>query len=121
MSAAVDEVTCDDEASVASKTKPDNQSLGVTVFVRLTGNTPQEGANNIASARRTAIHLTGIMISPVRVKGQPFPLSHCCHIGYSRMTGYSPGNKRVSRLFLVTTDGAKRRPVLRTRKTDDVE
>ena len=33
----------------------------------------------------------------------------------------SPGNIRVSRLFLVTTDGAKRRPVLRTRKTDDVE
>jgi hypothetical protein len=67
----VDEVTCDDEASVANKTKPDNQS--VTVFVRLTGNTPQKGANNIAFARRTAIHLTGIMISPVGVKGQPFP------------------------------------------------
>jgi hypothetical protein len=29
-----------------------------------------------------------------------------------RMTGNSPGNKRVSRLFPVTTDGAKRRPVL---------
>jgi len=29
--------------------------------VRLTGNTPQKGANNIASARRTAIHLTGII------------------------------------------------------------
>src|ERR1700694_3919201 len=69
---AVDEVTCDDEASVANKTKPDNQSLGVTVF---TGNTPQKGANNIAFARRTAIHLTGIMISPVGVKGQPFPPS----------------------------------------------
>src|SRR6202165_6257097 len=69
---AVDEVTCDDEASVANKTKPDNQSLGVTVF---TGNTPQKGANNIACARRTAIHLTGIMISPVGVTGQPFPLS----------------------------------------------
>jgi hypothetical protein len=25
--------------------------------------------------------------------------------------GYSPGNKRVSRLFPVTTDGAKRRPL----------
>src|SRR6202035_5705175 len=70
---AVDEVTCDVEASVANKTKPDNQSLGVTVFVRLTGNTPQKGANNIAFARRTAIHLTAIMISPVGVKGQPFP------------------------------------------------
>jgi hypothetical protein len=71
----VDEVTRDDEASVANKTKPDNQSLGVAVFVRLTGNTPQKDANNIAFARRTAIHLTGIMISPVGVKGQPFPLS----------------------------------------------
>ncbi len=70
---AVDEVTCDDEASVANKTKPDNQSLGVAVFVRLTENTPQKGADNIAFARRTAIHLTGIMISPVGVKGQPFP------------------------------------------------
>jgi hypothetical protein len=38
--------TRDDEASVASKTKPDNQRLGVTVFVRLTGNTPQKSANN---------------------------------------------------------------------------
>jgi hypothetical protein len=44
------------------------------------------------------------------------------------MTGYSPGNKRVSRLFPVTNDGAKRRPVLGnnpqawfTRKTGDVE
>jgi hypothetical protein len=72
---AVDEVTCDDETSVANKTKPDNQSLGVAVFVGLTGNTPQKGANNIAFARRTAISLTGIMISPVVVKGQPFPLS----------------------------------------------
>jgi hypothetical protein len=71
----VDEVTCDDEASVANKTKPDNQNLAVPVFVRLTGNTPQKGANNIAFARRTAIHLTGIMISPVGVKGQPFPQS----------------------------------------------
>src|ERR1700730_11603202 len=69
-----DEVTCDAEASVANKTKPDNQSFDVTVFVRLTGNTPQKGANNIAFARRTAIHLTGIMISPVCLKGQPF-----CH------------------------------------------
>jgi hypothetical protein len=72
---AVDEVTCDDEASVANKTKPDNQSRGVAVFVRLTGNTPQKGAGKIAFARRTAIHLTGIMISPVAVNGQPFPLS----------------------------------------------
>jgi hypothetical protein len=71
---AVDEVTCDDEASVANKTKPGNQSVGVAVFVRLTRNTPQKGANNIAFARRTAIHLTGIMISPVDVKDQPFPL-----------------------------------------------
>jgi hypothetical protein len=71
----VDEVTCDDEGSVANKTKPGNQSLAVAVFVRLTGNTPQKGANNIAFARRTAIHLTGIMISRVGVKGQPFPLS----------------------------------------------
>ena len=58
---AVDEVACDDEARVASKAKADNQSLGVTVFVGLTGNTPQRGANNIASARRTAIHLIGII------------------------------------------------------------
>jgi len=72
---AVDEVACDDEARVASKAKADNQSLGVTVFVGLTGNTPQRGANNIASARRTAIHLTGIMISPAGVRGKPFPLS----------------------------------------------
>jgi hypothetical protein len=28
------------------------------------------------------------------------------------MVGYSPGNKRVSRLFPVITDGAKRRPLL---------
>ncbi len=53
----MDEVTCDDEASVANKTKPDNQSLGVAVFVRLTRNTPQKGANNIVFARRTAIDL----------------------------------------------------------------
>src|ERR1700675_2279486 len=72
---AVDDVTRDDEASVANKTKPDNQSLGVAVFLRLTGNTSQKDANNIALARTTAIHLTGIMISPVGVKGQPFPLS----------------------------------------------
>jgi len=72
---AVDEVTCDDEASVADKTKPENQNLGVTVFVRLTGTTLQRDADNIAFARRTAIHLTGIMISPVGVKGQPLPVS----------------------------------------------
>jgi hypothetical protein len=28
------------------------------------------------------------------------------------MVGYSPDNKRVSRLFRATTDGAKRRPLL---------
>src|ERR1700675_2973717 len=72
---SVDEVACAGEASVANKTKPDNQSLGVVVFVHLTGNTPQKGANDIAFTRRTAIHLTGIMISPVGAKGQPFPLS----------------------------------------------
>src|ERR1700736_5923728 len=38
---AVDEVSCDHEASVANKTKPDNQSLGVAVFVRLTGNSSE--------------------------------------------------------------------------------
>ena len=38
---AVDEVNCDDEVSVANKTKPDNQNLGVAVFVRLIGITPQ--------------------------------------------------------------------------------
>ena len=37
MISAVDEGTCDDEASVANKTKPDNQRLDVAVFVR-----PQE-------------------------------------------------------------------------------
>ena len=68
----VDGVTCDDEASVANKTKPDKQGLGVAVFERLTG-TPQKAANNIAFARRIAIHLTGIMVSPVEVKGQPIP------------------------------------------------
>ena len=44
---AVDDVTCDDEASVANKTKPGNESVGVAVFVRLTGNTPQKSAANI--------------------------------------------------------------------------
>jgi hypothetical protein len=29
-----------------------------------------------------------------------------------RVVGHSPGNKRVSRLFPVTTDDAKRRPLL---------
>ena len=53
---AVDGVTCDDEASVAKKTRPGNQSLGVTVLMCLKG---QESAiNNIAFARRTAIHFT---------------------------------------------------------------
>jgi hypothetical protein len=74
---AVGEVTCDDEGSVANKTKLGNQSLGVAVVVSLTGTTLQKGADNIAFVRRSAIHLTGIMISPVGVKGQPFPLSHC--------------------------------------------
>jgi hypothetical protein len=55
---AVDEVTCDDEASVANRTKPDNQGLGVAVFVSLTGTTLQKGADNIAFSRRAAIHLT---------------------------------------------------------------
>lgn len=32
----MDEVICDGEASVANKTKPDNQSLGVAVFGHLT-------------------------------------------------------------------------------------
>ena len=72
----MDEVTCDDEESVANKTKSDNQSGG-TVFVRLTGNTPQKGANSIAFARRTAIHLTGIMISPVGAQRQPFRSPLC--------------------------------------------
>ena len=31
----MDEGTCDDEASVAKKTRTDNQSLGVAVLVRL--------------------------------------------------------------------------------------
>ena len=31
------------------------------------------------------------------------------------ITAYSPGNIRVSRLFLVITDGAKRRPLLGSR------
>jgi hypothetical protein len=31
----VDGVTCDDAASVAKKTKPDNQSLGIAVLQRL--------------------------------------------------------------------------------------
>ena len=70
---AVDEVICDDEASVANKTKPDNQSLGVTVFVRLTGNTPQKGANNIAFAGRTAIHLKGINDSTRRRQRSTVP------------------------------------------------
>ena len=61
----MEEVTCDVEASVADKTKPDNQNLGVTVFVPLTGTTLQKDADNIAFARRTAIHLTGIMIPAI--------------------------------------------------------
>jgi hypothetical protein len=72
---AVDEASGGDEASVTNKTKPDNQSLGVTVFLRVTGTTLQKDADNIAFARRTAIHLTEIMISPVGANGQPFPLS----------------------------------------------
>jgi hypothetical protein len=54
---AVDEVTCDDEASAANKTKPDNQGRGVTVFVRFTDFTPQKGREQ-QFARRTAIHLS---------------------------------------------------------------
>jgi hypothetical protein len=37
----------------------------------------------------------------------------------SRIIANSPGNKRVSRLFPVTTDGAKRRPVLGTNRLPD--
>jgi hypothetical protein len=37
----VDDVACDDEPSVANKTKPGNQSLGAAVFVRLTGNSSE--------------------------------------------------------------------------------
>src|ERR1700730_6119865 len=71
---AVDEVTCDDEASVENKTKPDNQSLGVTVFVSLTGTTLQNGGQHRV-CEKNRDPLTGIMISPVGVKGQPIPLS----------------------------------------------
>ena len=47
---AVDGVTCDNEASVAKKTKPGNQSLGVAVLVCLKR---QESArNNIEFARK---------------------------------------------------------------------
>jgi hypothetical protein len=40
----VDEITWAEVGSVANKTKPDNQSLGLAVFVRLTG-TPQKVSN----------------------------------------------------------------------------
>lgn len=50
---AVDEVTCDDEASVAKKTRPGRQSSGVTVLVRLT-RTVRRG---VKLAGRTRIHL----------------------------------------------------------------
>jgi hypothetical protein len=46
MISAVDEDTCDDEARVANKTKPDNQSLDVAVVVRLTRNTPEGTTEN---------------------------------------------------------------------------
>ena len=48
----MDEGTCDDEASVANKTRPDNQSLGAAVLVRLKRKQSAAGENNI----RNAIH-----------------------------------------------------------------
>src|ERR1700687_520226 len=38
---AADEVTGDDEPSAANRTKPGNHSLGVAVFVSLTGNSSE--------------------------------------------------------------------------------
>lgn len=52
----VDGFTCDDEASVANKTRPDNQSLGAAVLVRLKRKQSAVGENNIKFERRTAIH-----------------------------------------------------------------
>jgi hypothetical protein len=47
---AVDGVTCDDEASAAKKTRPDNQGLDVTVWARL--KRQQSAGNNIEFARK---------------------------------------------------------------------
>jgi len=52
----VDEGTCDDEASVAKKTRTGNQSLGAAVLVRLKRKQSAAGENNIKFVRETAIH-----------------------------------------------------------------
>src|SRR6476660_1886197 len=66
----VDGVTCDDAASAAKKTKPDNQSLGIAVFTALKACLFSPSCGLLQFARRTTIHSTQIMISPLRVKGQ---------------------------------------------------
>jgi len=58
---AVDEVTCDDEASVANKTKPDNQKLGVSVFVRLHRKPSSEWREQHRVCEKNRDHLTGII------------------------------------------------------------
>jgi len=52
----VDEGTCDDEVSVAKKTRTGNQSLGAAVLVRLKRKQSAAGENNMKFERRTAIH-----------------------------------------------------------------
>jgi hypothetical protein len=73
---ALDEVTCDDEVSVANKMKPDNQSLGVAVFVRLTANTPREGREQLRVCEKNRHPLDRNDDSLVGVKGQPFRYPH---------------------------------------------
>ena len=45
---AVDEVTCDDEASVAKRTRPDSQSMGVVVLARLKRTVRRRASNGAA-------------------------------------------------------------------------
>jgi len=71
----VDEGTCDDEASVAKKTRTDNQSLGIAVLVRLKREIVHRAARikSIYGKNRDPLD-TNNDFTP-DVKGQPFPLS----------------------------------------------
>ena len=71
----MDEGTCDDEVSVAKKTRTGNQSLGAAVLVRLKRKQSAAGENNMKFERRTAIHCDTNNDFTLGVKGQPFPLS----------------------------------------------
>jgi hypothetical protein len=72
----MDRVTFDGEASVAKKTRPANQSLGVAVSVRLKRKQSTLQREQRQFTGRTAIHLTRIIISLLRAKGQQSLLSH---------------------------------------------